>query len=84
MRSMPNTVDTANRVLETTSTAVSLAERIALLFRADPRRKAARLRGRAAKKRAKAVGKATHQATRLLADAAALEAQADALDGANT
>jgi hypothetical protein len=72
--------DRIDRALSTADTAVTLAERLRRLFTPDPRRKAARLRGRAADLLERAKAANPDRAVRLRARAAGKLAEADALD----
>lgn len=69
--------DLAARWLTVADRAADLGFRLAAL--GDPRRRAARLRGRATKLRARALGGPVHKRARLLARADALDLRADAL-----
>lgn len=81
-------LDTAHAAIDTAGASLTLLERLAALFRVDPRRKAARLRRRASKLRARAAAIAPlvpevylSRRERLRRQADALEAQAKALEG---
>lgn len=81
MSSAPN-LDRIADGLKAADAALTLVERVSGLFRFDPKRRAAKLRGKAASLLASAKTAKPRRAARLGARAAGLLAEAEALEGA--
>ena len=77
---MSDPIDKINAGLGVADHALTLAARLAELFKPDPRRKAARLRARAGRLNARSLGAKPARAARLRAQATALVEQAHDLD----